>query len=139
MIPSMLDEIEQRCLFLELPKRPKPKNWNSPVMRGWLEKHPIKNTRCVRFIKSEELQLRKALIEARKETESSTSPALAWRSNEPWLCLYHCLIEDEVKKAFVICNQLMDKDELDASKNHPNVPNPGQLYLRRRSTAPHSL
>jgi hypothetical protein len=123
-VPSMLAEILRRSTFLELPKEPKPKNWKRPAMIHWLEQFPIKNTSCVSYIKAEERIFRDALSEAKKEGESGASPALAWRTDVPWLRLYHCLISDVVKEAFKIRNQLMDKDELDTSKNHPKRPKP---------------
>jgi hypothetical protein len=131
-VPSMLEEIQRRCTFLDLAKQPKPKNWKKPAMIAWLERFPIKNASCVSYIKTEELQLRNALVEARKEDEPATGPALAWRTDEPWLRLYHCLIEDIVKKAFVSRNQLMERLELDAGKNHPKRPKPWSVELAKK-------
>jgi hypothetical protein len=76
----MLEEIQRCCTFLDLAKPPKPKNWKKPVMIAWLERFPIENTTCVSYIKTKELQLRNALVEARKEDEPATGPALAWQT-----------------------------------------------------------
>jgi hypothetical protein len=115
------------------------------LQEGWVKTRTIsiqknKKIQNTFYIKTKELQLRTALVEARKEDKPATGPALAWQTNEPWLCLDHCLIKDLVKKAFVSHNQLMERLKWMRARTIQNVPNPGgRLNLPRSSTVPHSL
>jgi hypothetical protein len=121
---GLKDEVIRRSTSKKKPL-PKCKNWNKPKLLAWLGDNPIENLVDVAFLIKEEASLRNVLIEAKKETSQLASndniKKSPWVTNLPFLRLYHCLLDDNVKKAFMIKDDAWNRQQLDArmSSNRP--------------------
>jgi hypothetical protein len=112
---------------------PKCKNWTKCLLLEWLLENPRKNLDDVNFLIKEEESFRNVLAEARKERETtSTEPTKPtkkspWISNEPFLRLYHCLLDDAVKQAFLKKDDALTRQQLDANKSDKRAPTYAEL------------
>jgi hypothetical protein len=73
----------------------------------------------VAFLKTEERNFRQYLQAALDEElnlsqQNRTRVSASWTTCDPYLRMYHSLIDDEVVDAFISCHTVMDQSELDA-------------------------
>jgi hypothetical protein len=101
------DEVQRRADQLQLTGRDKPRcgNWNIKKLREWLCKYPITEEVDVLFLKDEEGNFKQSLELAQVERQvlaaRTRAPSTSWIGPKPFLRLYHALIDDTVKVAFL--------------------------------------
>jgi hypothetical protein len=123
MVPMLIKEVFRRCASKKT-TAPKCKNWPKPMLLEWLIKNPTENLPDVNFLIKEEESFRSIIIDAEKERANgmltateSTKKKSPWVSNEPFLRLYHCLLDDNVKKAFQKKDDSLNRQQLDGNKS----------------------
>jgi hypothetical protein len=102
-------------------KAPKSNYYTKERCQKWLLEHPVAHIVDVAFLIKEEVEY-KALLEGTANT-SKAHKSSNWVDYFPFLCLYHCLIDDKVKAAFLERNNLLNHQQLDAwnSDARPNT------------------
>jgi hypothetical protein len=128
--PSTKDlvwEVLRRFEVLHIPmdQRMRPKNKVLSVLFTWLQNNPITKPVDVQFLQSEEKKFHDSVvlaIEEAKNMNSGTAPAVGVIfTSVADLRLIHCLMEADVKAAFLSRHNCMTRLELDG-RNSPERP-----------------
>jgi hypothetical protein len=103
------------------------RNYSKTKLLTWLSNNPIDDPVDVAFLVKEEAVFRKVLTDAKQEktlfTNKEPSRNKPWLDNEPYLRLYHCLLDDNVRKAFLKKDDALNRQQLDANKSTKRPPN----------------
>jgi hypothetical protein len=123
----LLDEIKRRADIFDVLPRPRMASKSIVLRRKWLEENPITDLVDVAFLKREETNFRQSLQAALDEElnlsqQNRTRESASWTTCDPYLRLYHSLIDDEVVDAFISCHAVMDRPELDARNSLERPP-----------------
>ena len=110
----LLDEIKRRADDINVLPRPRMVSKSVEQGRTWVLANPITDPVDVAFFKREEgyfrLSLQAALEEEQNVTQQTrTSNSASWTTCDPFLRLYHSLIDDEVINAFISRHAVMDR------------------------------
>lgn len=92
-------------------------------LKKWLTENKIENPTDVAFLRSEEAKLYNQLQRAQQESallQPQQQPGIIFTHTAD-LRMVHCLLEDDVKQAFLARHDCMDRQSLDA-RNSPNRP-----------------
>jgi hypothetical protein len=94
------------------------------MLLEWLKSNPIENLADVDFLIKEEEYFHNIIIDAKMErvngmltATESTKKKSPWVSNKPFLRLYHCLLDDNVKRAFQKKDDSLNCQQLDGNKS----------------------
>jgi len=125
-------EVERRALLLKEKKRaiPRPSAWTEAQCTKWLCDHPITNEDDVKFVKEQIASYTQKLVlasteisaavvvkaSAAKKSAAKAVASVKWCGNEPYLRLYHAILDDKNKAAFLERDFTLTKKELDARK-----------------------
>ena len=114
---TLTAEIARRAFVLNI-KKPKCANWKITAKQDWLVKYPITNPADVEFVKRE-CALYISLLQnaADEKSRQAVASSLNWAGNNPYLRLYHCLIEDDIKEAYVNRDDVMTRQQLDGRRS----------------------
>lgn len=110
-------EVHRRAVVFEVHPLPRPKGWNAEKTIEWLKNNPISDERDCQFLVSEVRSVRNTIEMALKEAaedEQKLKQFGAWRDKVPYLRMIHCIIEDDVKMAYLKRNDPISRSELDA-------------------------
>jgi hypothetical protein len=135
-VPHLVEEVLRRCASRKITPV-KCKNYLKPRLLTWLSENPIDDPADVAFLVLEEGRFRKVFTDAQEEKENNpltnkeTSRNKSWTHNDPFLRLYHCLIEDNVKKAFLKKDDALTRQQLDANKSTKRSPTWAELARDR--------
>jgi hypothetical protein len=98
-------------------KTPRPKAWTHQKKIEWLTANKLMQGSCIMFVQREVDNfvqlLRSAGLERQQEEELHRGNE-AWLGQEPYLRLYHVIMEDDVKEAYSKAFNVMTRAELDA-------------------------
>jgi hypothetical protein len=110
--------VKQLCLEIvrqaaaRLIKAPRSSHYTKERCYKWLMLYPLAHPNDVAFLVREELRFKAEVEEATNEVRVKKSAN--WVDNDPFLRLYHCLINDKVKAAFLTRDNVLNREELDA-------------------------
>jgi hypothetical protein len=94
---------------------PKPKHWNEPHLKEWLQENPITDLADISFVLEREAEFRN-LIQS-----TNTEPPIASQDGfytlKSILCLYHAMTEDSVREHLCDRNNLSTRLGTDARGN----------------------
>jgi hypothetical protein len=126
------DEIVRRAIAIGLPKvkLPRPKAWKQEKRIEWLEKNKIRNPVDIEFLRKELADFKELLVSANIETiteEELHRGSDSWIGQEPYLRLYHVMIEDHIKEAYLKVYDVLDRTQLDARNSSERPMNFYQL------------
>jgi hypothetical protein len=93
-------------------KVPKSSHYLNDKCYKWLFQNPIAHHVDIAFLVEEKAKF-KTEVEA-AASKAKAKKTLHWIDNDPFLCLYHCLINDTIKAAFLDCDNVLNCEELDA-------------------------
>ena len=74
--------------------------------------YPLAHPTDIAFLVQEEARFKAEVEEATNEVKAKKTSN--WVDNDPFLRLYHCLINDKVKAAFLSRDNVLNREELDA-------------------------
>ena len=121
-VPLLIKEVQRRCASQKITPV-KCKNYPKTKLLEWLRQYPVNDPVDVAFLLKEESKLRKVFTEAKQEkeknllmTKESNKKTKPWNQNDPFICLYHCLIDDKVKEAFLKKDDAVNRQQLDAMR-----------------------
>jgi hypothetical protein len=131
---QLRDEIYRRAAIPAtcggVTRKPKAGNWGTPKLKGWLLANPIVDATDIAYLKKQEKEFYDKLVDALKEKEAEaqqhlTNPsrALPWDTHLPFLRLYHCLAEDEVREAYLNRHETMNRPTLQSRNSADRPPN----------------
>jgi hypothetical protein len=113
----MSEEICRRAVAMDAGK-PTCKYWTKDKMQQWLTENQVKEPEDVVFLIDQEKKLFDTVNRARTELSdaaaSNNASAGSWRTNEPYLRMYHCMFCEEVRDLLMKMNDVMDRPVLDA-------------------------
>ena len=139
VVPHLIKEIQRRCASQKITPV-KCKNYNKPKLLTWLSNNPIVDPADVAFLVKEEALFRKVPTDSMQEKENNNlmtnketikTIKKPWNQNGPFLRLYHCLLEDNVRKAFIKNDEALTHQQLDANKSSKRSPNWQELARDR--------
>ena len=106
-------EVKRRSSNFAVP--PRPNNWDVNACLEWLKNNPITDENDLLFIKNESARIRVLVEKANQEAvlNETLTRAGQWRGPAPVLRIAHCLIEDDIKGAFLRRNNARTRRELD--------------------------
>jgi hypothetical protein len=107
-------EIMRRAAALQA-KAPRNSHYTKDRCYNWLMQHPIAHPVDIAFLVEEEAKFKTEVEEAVNEVKAKKTSN--WVDNDPFLRLYHCLINDTVKAAFLERDNVLNREELDARKS----------------------
>ena len=121
----LIDEVARRCLSTNIAPV-KCKSYPKPKLISWLLKNPVDKPVDVAFLTQEVVTFCKQFINAAQE-KSNLMPTeatrkLPWITTAPFLCLYHCLLDDDVKKAFLKKDDALSCQQLNGNKSTKRPP-----------------
>jgi hypothetical protein len=127
----LIQEILRRAVSFGLPvsKLPKPENWVNKKRLTWLKNNPILAPGEIDFVTLEIVafdDLFKAGTTERQNDIAPTQSKDAWNGPLPYLQLYHVLMEDEVRIAFLDQYKAKERAKLDG-RNSSECPPPQHL------------
>jgi hypothetical protein len=93
-------------------KAPKSSHYTKERCYKWLMLYPLAHPTDIAFLVQEEARFKAEVEEATNEVKAKKTSN--WVDNDPFLRLYHCLINDKVKAAFLSRNNVLNREELDA-------------------------
>jgi DNA-directed RNA polymerase subunit L len=96
-------------------KAPRSSHYTKDRCYKWLMHHPIVHQLDIAFLVEEEAKYKTKLEAAANEVKAKKTSN--WVDNDPYLRLYHCLIDDTVKAAFLERDNVLNREELDARKS----------------------
>ena len=98
-------------------KIPKTAYWSATKCIEWLQSNPIHNNDDILFLKSEVSRLRRIIMHAEQDREEASGQqqgTSSWRGPLPYLRLMLCLIQDDVRSAYLRRLDVLTHQELDA-------------------------
>lgn len=98
-------------------KIPRPNAWRMAAVMKWLQDNPIIDPDDIKFLTKEVKDFESKLTAATKECNSEVElhkGVEAWIGAEPFLCLYHVMMDYEICIAYAYLNQVLNQTELDA-------------------------
>jgi hypothetical protein len=121
---QLKDEIIRRAKLFQLKRIPRPKGWNGARAREWLTSNPIRNDVDLRYLQKTERELRAKLHLAFNEREDHIQEKQneeSWYGQKPFLRLYHVLMEDDIREAYIHRHDTPARDAFDARNcdDHP--------------------
>lgn len=122
---NLKDEISRRAAFFKLDKKPRPKGWNTARLIQWLVGNPITEVDDIEFITREVSDFESKLVAAANERSSEAElhrGVEAWLGAEPFLRLYHVMMDDKVREAYTNLNNVLNRAELDARNSEARPP-----------------
>lgn len=114
---DLVNEILRRAKTLKLNPLPRPNGWNTEKMMNWLNKNPVTQSTDIEFLHAEVSRVREILVAANKEEEEEESKMqqmFSWRDKVPYLRMIHCILEDDIKVAYLKRNDAISRTQLDA-------------------------
>jgi hypothetical protein len=96
-------------------KAPRSSHYTKDQCYKWLMQHPTAHPVDITFLVEEEVKFKTKVEAAVKKVKAKK--VLNWIGNDLFLCLYHCLINNTIKFAFLECDNVLDCKELDARKS----------------------
>jgi hypothetical protein len=113
----MCEEIKRRSTAIG-EDTPTCKYWTKEKLLLWLNDNPVSEPDDLLFLVSEEKKLFDVVNSSKKEatavSETSSSRAAPWTTNEPYLRLYHAIFHEDVQPLLMSMNDVMDRSTLDA-------------------------
>jgi hypothetical protein len=121
----LIEEVTRRCIATN--RAPvKCKSYPKPKLLSWLIKNPVDNPADVEFLTKEVATLHKQIAEAAQEKvdmlAKEATKKSPWLTSAPFLRLYHCLLHDEVKKAFLKKDDARNRQQVDGMKSTKRAP-----------------
>lgn len=116
-LQDLHNEVLQHATMFDMQPLPRPKGWNAEKTMEWLKSNPIEDDEDYQFLVSEVKRVKNVLEMALKkatEDEQKLKQCGAWRDKIPYLRMIHCIIEDDVKLAYLKRNDPISRSELDA-------------------------
>ena len=135
----LITEIQHHAIKSGITPLPRCSNWKMDKAMQWLLDHPLKNEIDVAFVKSEVKRVKELVTEAIKEAkdeEQKLNQYSAWRDRVPYLCLIHCVLEDDVKVAYLKRNDVMSRTQLDARNSDERRPETAYELIADRWNSP---
>jgi hypothetical protein len=129
--PSKSDlsaEVERRIEALALEKGPRAKNWSNTQLVNWLTAHPITGEHDVAFLKRAVAAFTRKIVRDQEEAQElhqqqQTQEASGnWRGKLPHLRLILCLLEDDIRMAYLHRADAMTRAQLDARNSDTRPP-----------------
>lgn len=116
---DLLAEVSRRFAKENGGKQRKCSSWSKQKARDWLLVHPITDEADLDFLKAEEKMLRDTLLASAAERATQlelhdSNTADAWVGKEPWLRMYHAILEDEVLTSYKRVHEWADRESTDA-------------------------
>jgi hypothetical protein len=118
----LLKEVLRRAEGSSRDKSPRATNWNNAILTEWLLKNPVTKSCDVTFLKRTEKEFYDVLVAATCERArlQEQSNNLVW-SNIADMRMVHCLLDDDVREAFIERYDVLNRPQLDA-RNSPIRP-----------------
>jgi hypothetical protein len=113
---EMQGEVIRRAVSLGLPT-PRPRGWNFRKCYDWLSNNKVTDEADILFLKKEIGEFTKLLEIDNNERcieDEANKVSEAWFGPEPYLRLYHVMLDDNVREAFTKVHNVMSRSELDA-------------------------
>ena len=111
----------------------KPANWSLTKCIDWLQEHPVVDPQDVLFLKNEVSRVKDVILNAQQEQqeEEARQAAGQWRGRIPYMRLFLCLIQDDIKSAFLRRADTRTRHELDARNSVVRPPTAFELISDR--------
>ena len=93
------------------------RSWTIGKCKEWLLDHPIVNKACRQFLEKEEQHVRSIVVKSIEESASSAvlaPTADSWVGMEPYLRLFHAMVENEVYASYMKIHEWQDRASTDA-------------------------
>lgn len=134
-----ISEVQRRAaiFFADEPVLiPKATNWTITKCVDWLESNPLQDANDLLFVKNMVNQLRNVALSTIADEEASTTAgdtlvAKKWRGSAPYMRLIMCLVEDDVKAAYLRHADVMSREELDGRNSDIRPPSAFELLANR--------
>mmetsp|Transcript_12892 Transcript_12892/g.24210 ORF Transcript_12892/g.24210 Transcript_12892/m.24210 type:complete len:518 (+) Transcript_12892:68-1621(+) len=114
---DLVNEVLRHADAFQLTPAPRPNGWNTQKLMHWLNRNPVTQSRDIKFLCDEVSRVHEILVLAKKEEEEEESKMqqmLSWRDKVPYLRMIHCILEDDVKVAYLKRNDPVSRTQLDA-------------------------
>ena len=129
-LEHLRNEITRRSLLDDTPKKPKPKGWNFSKCLQWLMQNPVTNADDVVFLEkkvAEVIQIAAAAADCQGDEDSGKN----WVGPLPYLCLIHCLLEDDIHDKWIHRNDPRSIQEIDARNSEVRVETAYEMIASR--------
>lgn len=110
-------EVIRRSSLFSIKPSPRPNGWTADRTVSWLKEHPLNNQCDVLFLEREVKRVYEIVMGAQKEAieeEERLQQVSAWRDRVPYLRMIHCILEDDVKVAYLKRNDVPSRTQWDA-------------------------
>jgi hypothetical protein len=117
-------EVKNRAILGGI-KMPRPQGWNMLQLYGWLKDNPRTDVQDLLFLRQEVQSFANLLAAAKVEhtaEEELRCGREAWLGLEPFLRLYHVMLDDKIREAYGKINAVLNRTELDARNNENSPP-----------------
>jgi hypothetical protein len=127
-VDCLRDEVRRQSGLAALAKVPKPNGWNIAKCFNWLEKHPLSNNNDVAFLQRKAKEARQVAFNAtnnntgkdsstHQQSNGDAKSGNRWTGQLPYLCLIHCLLEDDIKDRWIHRNDPKSIQKIDARRS----------------------
>lgn len=107
-------EMVRRAAALHM-KSPRSSHYTKQQCYKWLMGNPMAHPSDIAFLVQEEAGFKAEVEDANNKAKAIKAKKTSnWVDNDPFLRLYHCLIDDKVKAAFLTRDHVLNREELDA-------------------------
>jgi hypothetical protein len=116
-LKDLQNEVVRRAELFGVKPIPRPNSWNSEKIMSWLMDHPLNDPDNIAFLTSEVRRVSDIVAAAQKEAleeESKLQQYSMWRDKVPYLRMIHCILEDDIKVAYLKRNDVISRTQLDA-------------------------
>ena len=129
--PSKSDlsaEVDRRIEAFGLEERPRVKNWSNTQLTDWLTAHPITGEHDVAFLKRAVADFTRKIVRDQEEAQELHQQQQVqeasgnWRGKLPHLRLILCLLEDDIRMAYLHRADAMTRAQLDARNSDTRPP-----------------
>jgi hypothetical protein len=104
-------------------KAPKPNGWNAAKCIEWLKENPILSDDDIAFLHRKVMEVREVVANGttqksvNQESDGDRETGNKWIGPLPYLRLIHCLLEDDIKEAFLRRHRSKTIQEIDARRS----------------------
>lgn len=130
---DLKEEVKRRAAIINLHPQPRPNAWSVPELMEWLMVNLVQGQQDVRFLLMESERIRNMMLAAQieRQVEVVALQGADWRGNVPYLRLVHCLLEDDIKPAYLRRHEPWSREMLDSRNSESRPPTVYEIIADR--------
>jgi hypothetical protein len=113
---SLIDEVNRRYMIKNNGRKKKCRSHTAEQLIKYLEDHPITYLNDVQYMQRH-IELLSIQLEARQTVETGPAVIGTWNSYKHYLRLYHCLMDDDIRKQYMKRDKAMSREQLDGMRS----------------------